>query len=205
MGFDYDLLFEKITSAVAGDGAPSVRMRSVIGECARQIPHPDWERLSCLDFDREIEETKHWFRTIISIQTEGRTGAGLWFGLFNPVYEGDQTTADMYLGISPGFDESSIEWAGEFEGLSAANYLRSQVLGTIYSAAYGSRFGLGNDAEYPLVLAYGGILAHTILANSAALELPPTLAGAAVGFDSGDFLFLGKFADSKFQSKVRAG
>jgi hypothetical protein len=57
---------------------------------------------------------------------------------------------------------------------------------------------LGNDAEYPVGLAYGAMAACAAL-QSARLTGPfAHLLGAAAGFDSGDLLFLGSFSEGWF-------
>ena len=72
----------------------------------------------------------------------------------------------------------------------------------IYRVAHDpSKDHLGNDAEYPLCLAYG-ILAVTGLARRVE---PPVLLGKAheraltVGFDSGDRFLLGTVRAASFQ------
>jgi hypothetical protein len=92
-----------------------------------------------------------------------------------------------------------LEWAGE------NSYLNSKILKSIYRLAYDRQDGLGNDAEYPLVLAYGA------MAVIEALQQPPlpfalrSLQGVSVGYDGGDFLFLGEFRDGHFVTDVMAG
>jgi hypothetical protein len=205
MSYDYSRLFEKIVVAVASDGTFTERMNLVIEECARQRPHADWADLSRIDFDSDSTTLNHWLQIAFAHSDNDGACSGLWFGLFNPASENGEATADLYVGVSPDFDDTSIEWAGDIAALELENYLDSTVLERIYSIAYTSPSGLGNDAEYPLALAYGGIAARSVLVNS---KLPPSLQklkGAAVGFDSGDLLFLGKFTASKFFSDVRVG
>ena len=98
-----------------------------------------------------------------------------------------------------------MEWACDIDRPESANYLGSSVLREIYEIAYASPSGLGNNAEYPLMLAYGGIVVHAILAKNSLPAALHGLKGAAVGFDSGDSIFLGEFVASKFISNVRAG
>ena len=87
---------------------------------------------------------------------------GLWFGLNNPVVKG-AVTADIYVGASESYASDSLDWAMEPAELSKPGYLRSKVLDAIYSLAYGRDGGLENDAEYPLVLAYGSMCAREAL------------------------------------------
>jgi hypothetical protein len=113
----------------------------------------------------------------------------------------------MYVGGSPNFDTADIDWASEIFPITEHNYLSSEVLHQIYARAY--REGadaLGNQAEYPLALAYGAIAAVQTLRSNAALAPGLTFArGAAVGFDSGDFLFLGAVEQGRFYQSIKAG
>lgn len=106
---------------------------------------------------------------------------------------------------SPSFDPESIEWACEAERNGQASYLDSRVLARIYRLAYGRPDGLGNDAEYPLVLTYGAIAVRAALESSPPLTALHWLQGAAVGYPDGDLLFLGDFVDGRFFARPRAG
>jgi hypothetical protein len=205
MTYKYDILFDKIIAAVASDGAIVDRMKIVIDECARQRPHDDWEKLSEIDFDADLPALDSWLQNAYATPADAMTRAGLWFGLFNPVNEAGQASADIYVGVAPEYDGSSIDWACDIEALEPGNYLGSRVLQKIYASAYDSRSGLANDAEYPLVLAYGGIMARSVLAKKSLPAGLHGIKGAVVGFDSGDSLFLGEFVASTFRSNVRAG
>jgi hypothetical protein len=113
------------------------------------------------------------------------TRKGLWFGLFNPTRHG-KTAADVYVGSAPEFGLDDIDWACRLDALLPANYLESSVLSEFYSIAYESAEGLVNDAEYPLVLAYGGMAARSVLTKGTLPTALRGLCGAAVGFDGGD-------------------
>jgi hypothetical protein len=139
---------------------------------------------------------------VTSEATEGQRYEGIWFGLNNPVRSG-ATTADVYIAAGPAFSSDSLDWAQELTLFPRDRYLLSPVLASIHAVAYSSKRALGNDAEYPLVLGYGAMLARAALELNA---LPPpmkTLEGAAVGFDSGDSLFLGSFSRGRFSTNVR--
>jgi hypothetical protein len=205
MAYDYNRLFEKIIAAIASDGTITKRMNLVIEECARQRPHADWIDLSRIDFDGDSKALNQWLQVAFAHANSKEIRSGLWFGIFNPANENGEATADLYVGVSPDFEETSNEWAGDIEERELANYLDSNVLARIYSIAYDAPSGLGNDAEYPLALAYAGMAAHSILSVNDMPAALQGLKGAAVGFDSGDLLFLGEFVASQFISNVRAG
>lgn len=179
-------------------------MLSIITECESQCPHPDWSLLKKIDFNQDVASLDTWLSKAFSEASQATNFKGLWFGLFNPIYD-EEPTADIYVAVKTEFDSEEIEWACEATSSPAARILHSKVLDAIYRIAYGKDCGLANDAEYPLVLAYGAMLAKAAL-EKAKFESPfDTLAGAAVGFDSGDSLFLGEFSGGKFVCNIRAG
>jgi hypothetical protein len=179
-------------------------MGRVIDECARQIPHRDWPRFRAIAFDDEVPALSAWLDRAFGAKWTKAASRGLWVGLIQ-VMRGEGVVADMYASAGPDFDGESIDWAGEVDTAGPASYLGSAVLATLYRLAYGSREGLGNDAEYPLALAYGAMATRAALEGGPLPEALSALRGAAVGYDDGDFLFLGEFADGKFNSRPRAG
>lgn len=204
MRFNFKILFKTIVEAVSSDGALSDRMCSVIDECAKQIPHPDWDQFRKLDFDSDRYKFNNWIENTFSTGEERPLRKGLWFGISNPVIEGIPT-ADVYVSAAPEFDKDSIDWASDVDYPETTNHLRSLILFEMYCIAYDSEQGLKNEAEYPLTLAYAAMVAKEVLATSKLSQLIPSLQGAACGFDSGDLLFIGKFVDGKFIPDVRAG
>ncbi len=204
MAYDYEKLFDAIVDAVRGDASPRERMLAVIKECEVQQPHPDWEAFKRIDYDQELDEAGGWLARALSEAKAGKEYRGLWFGLSNPVYD-DVPTADIYLAASPEYADGEIDWAAESTFYPDSGELHSRVLDQLYQMAYANEDGLGNDAEYPLVLAYGAIIARRALEGQALGGAFGSLAGAAVGFDDGDFLVLGQFRDGKFIANIQAG
>jgi hypothetical protein len=204
MSYDYARLFENLIASVTSGGEISVRMSSVISECARQKPHADWDRLKSIDFQADAKAIAGWLNSAFASTEVQRDYAGLWFGLFNPVRQG-KPSADAYVCAAPEFDRKSIEWTDNINKPHQGCYLSSQVLNEVYAIAYESKQGLKNDAEYPLVLAYGAMVAHDLLSRNILPEPLARLRGAAIGFDSGDFLVLGEFSKRGFVPNVEAG
>jgi hypothetical protein len=204
MAYNYVRLYEKIIGSVLGKGSISDRLYAVIEECEEQLPHPDWERMRKIDFNTDSQKIKNWLDAAFANSAPKTHREGLWFGLHNPVISG-KVSAGVYVSAAPEFDTKSIEWACGIEAPHNDGYLKSAVLCEIYSIAYESSNSLKNDAEYPLALAFGAIAAHDSLLEFALPLGLRGLRGAAVGFDSGDFLFLGKFIENKFIPSVRAG
>jgi hypothetical protein len=128
---------------------------------------------------------------------------GLWFGLFNPCPDGRTPVADIYVCGSDQFDANPDDnsWAVDPVWWPDARYANSAVLADIYRIAYRQNARveeqegcLGNDAEYPLVLGYGTFAVRELLGQvepSLVLGRSDSL-GVAVGFDSGDFVLVGR-------------
>lgn len=204
MTYDYSVLFAKIVASVAEGGSFTERMHRLISHCEEQVPHEDWERMRQIDYEADRQVLDHWLAASFAEADGSALFRGLWFGINNPVIR-DQPTADIYVCASTRFEPKSLDWAVASNFFPESRYLNSKVLTAVYRLAYPSKTSLGNDAEYPLGLAYGAMAAGAAL-ESARLVGPFThLLGAAAGFDAGDFLFLGTFADGKFCAMPEAG
>lgn len=203
MTYNYPVLFKNIIAAVSGADSFSQRMNALIAHCESQIPHQAWSSFRELDFEADYEGLKHWLPTACAEATRSTSFKGLWFGLNNPVID-NEPTADLYIAASPMFDRGSIDWAFSATFHPESGYLNSSVLTSIYRLAYCDNTSLGNDAEYPLVLAYGAMAARAALETTRFCGPFTHLSGTAVGFDSGDFLFLGPFVNGTFNANVEA-
>jgi hypothetical protein len=177
-------------------------MASLIARCEAARPHPDRARLPSLPYD-DPAPMLAWIRRPFRDQPPARPLRGLWFGLFNPCYDGRTPVADIYVCGSERFDPDPDEkdWAVGPDWWPEARSARSSVLADIFRIAYRlgagveeREEGLGNDAEYPLCLGYGAFVVRELLG-----QVEPSLIlgrsasiGVAVGFDSGDFVLAGE-------------
>lgn len=204
MAYDYSALFVSIGAAAAGEGSLTERMHTLIAHCERQVPHRDWSRMRQIDYEADRHVLGQWLTTFFAEAPPSASFKGLWFGLNNPVVD-DQPTADIYVSASTKYETGSLDWAVGPVFCPESGYLNSRVLAAVYDLAYSSDAGLGNDAEYPLALAYGAMVARQAL-ESVRLSGPfANLSGAAAGFDSGDFLVLGSFLEGRLRARVEAG
>jgi hypothetical protein len=204
VSYDFQALFAEISQQVSAPGPLGPRMARLIDWCEPRRPHPDWQRLRALDYDQDVPRLASWLASALRDAPASGQFQGLWFGLCNPVVDGE-ATADLYVVGSSQFDPADIEWAVDADYRPEAGDLGSAALAGVYRIAYASEDGLQNDAEYPLVLACGAMLARAAL-EAAPLAGPFGAArGAAVGFDSGDFFFLGPFSEGRLQLDLRAG
>ncbi len=175
-------------------------MLAVIAACEHGVAHKDWRKLRELPYD-DIAAMQAWIQRPFIKEPPKVSLAGLWFGLFNPIYKGE-VVADIYLSGSSRFsdNEEELDWAYGREYFPEARNAHSSILSSIYRIAYSGKRALGSDAEWPLCLAYGAFLVKWLLS-----EVDPRLilqksssVGVAVGFDSGDFILLGKLSRRTF-------
>jgi hypothetical protein len=199
VGYDYADLFDLIIATVLADAPFGERVESLIDYCSDQVPHPEWSDLRAVDYDGDLPRLDSWLCTALSEST--REVVGLWFGLNNPVVS-NKPTADLYVATSSGFSAGTVSWTQHVEFLPSGA-LNSEVLSAIYRVAYSDN-SLGNDAEYPLALAYGAMAARSAL-EALDLRSVPMLRGAAIGFDSGDLMFLGAVDGGRFRVEVTPG
>jgi hypothetical protein len=197
-------MYEWVVRELARRRPVAVSMSHLIDQCERVRPHPDWAHLRGLPY-AELSALITWIQEPFRKDSPQVPLKGLWFGLFNPCPDG-LTLADIYVCGSERFDPDSpsASWAVGPAWWPEGRYANSAVLADIYRIAYraGSRKAeqkgcLGNDAEYPLVLAYGAFAVRALLgAVKPQLLLGKAKSlGIAVGFDSGDFVLLGELTD----------
>lgn len=204
MSYDIQILFQSIMASVAAPGTIAQRMHKLIDECERQRPHSDWAHIRRIDFDADLPALTQWLAGAWREGALHEGHQGLWFGIVNPIVD-DEPVTDLYLASSPAYDDDDVEWNGGIDLRDGVSYLDSAVLADIHRVAYGAQGGLGNDAEYPLALAYGAMAACSALAQHTLAPELGALRGAAAGFDSGDALFIGVFDNLRFIRRVREG
>ena len=202
MGLKHSAIFAKIQELVASDNSVSACMGEIISICSRDVPHADWSRLSALDYDRDVASLASWIGGVFQRQPAPFPIQGLWFGLCNPTEDG-KVWADVYVGSVAQYaaddEELSWIWKGERHYPDDA-YAHSASLRSIYEISYAADGGLGNDAEWPLCLAFGAFAARSLLRGQSTRLVASTAPriGVAVGFDSGDMLKIGELTERGF-------
>ena len=195
MSIDLAKAYSWVVAEVGADIPAEESMLRLIEQCAKAADHPDWDEFRQIPFD-ELMGLSSWLDELLRNEPPGVCLRGLWFGIFNPIYRGEPV-ADMYICGSTNFndDPNDIEWAVEPEWWPANGYAGSEVLATIYRIAH-REGGLGNDAEYPLCLAFGALAVRDLLRKKATevFEVVGSV-GVGVGFDSGDFLLVGRVTE----------
>ncbi|QQR41796.1 hypothetical protein JKA73_21870 [Myxococcus xanthus] len=188
--YDYRKLFGEIERVVKSDLSVAEALLHIIHFCEAARPHPDWSALRALNVEGDLRQLQQWLETIMRTAPPPAPITGLWFGLFNPTVQG-RVTADIHL-IGAPYDATDPDWLFRQRWGKGTPVSGSTVLDSIYQLAYGHEGGLGNDAEYPLALAYAALAVRRL-----SQRMGPSLLGDAaqrvllVGFDSGDFLCIG--------------
>ncbi|MDP8908182.1 MAG: hypothetical protein M3N47_03500 [Chloroflexota bacterium] len=203
-------VWEETEAAVKSTTDVRDGLARIIGLCATSQPHSDWDRFRELDIESDLAHLERWMQGVLTSDPPGASITGLWFGLFNPIRDG-VPTADLYVAGSP-YNPDDEEWNIPLRWRPATGEARSSVLDGIYRIAYpdflahgGSTQAekeaydeamnslLGNEAEYPLCLAYAGLAVRWL-----ATQLEPELLLAdatervlVTGFDSGDYICIG--------------
>jgi hypothetical protein len=201
MELDLGLTHGWIVAELARCRPVAESMAALIDQCEAAHPHPDWARLRALPY-ADLSPLLEWIQKPFREEPPTAKIKGLWFGLFNPCPDGRTPVADIYVCGSERFDPDLLgDWAVGPEWWPDARYAESAVLAAIYRVAYrqGAREDeqkgcLGGGAEYPLVLGYGAFAVRELLG-----QVEPSLVlggsdslGVAVGFDSGDFVLVGR-------------
>lgn len=202
MGIDLAQMHDWIVAEFARRRPVADSMAALIEQCEEAKPHSDWAKMRVLPF-ADLMRLIKWVQEPFRHEPPTVPLRGLWFGLFNPCPDGRTPVADIYVCGSERFEPNHEDnsWAIAPDWWPEARYASSTVLADIYRIAYrqGSPVAeqkecLGNDAEYPLCLAYGAFAVREVLAgvDTSLILGESSSLGVAVGFDSGDFILLGE-------------
>ena len=197
MGLRHSIIFAKIQELVGTDRSVSACMGEVIAICSRDVPHPDWAPLAALEYDQDVASLASWIGNVFAREPPPFQIQGLWFGLCNPADDDGMVWADIYVGSVAQYsaDDQELGWLWSAERhYPDDGFANSASLRSIYEIAYAGDGGLGNDAEWPLCLAFGAFAARELL-RSQGTRLVASAApriGVVVGFDSGDMLKIGE-------------
>lgn len=202
MSLNHSAIFAKIQELVASDRAVSACMGEIVTICSRDVPHADWPRLSALDYDRDVASLTSWIAGVFERQPAPFPIQGLWIGLCNPSENG-KVWADMYVGsvVQYAADDEELSWLWKGERHYPEDaYAHSASLRSIYQIGYDGGGGLGNNAEWPLCLAFGAFAVRSLLRGKTTRLVASTAPriGVAVGFDSGDMLKVGELTNKGF-------
>lgn len=200
----FGVVWANLARYVVGTAPVSQVIAEVIDVCEAERAHPSWVRLRTLRWDEGQQVVARWVRDLMANQPPPPEARGLWFGISTPVDHG-QARSDLYFGATRDYepDDAELEWV--FSGFYyPGTHPHPACLAEMYRIAYDDPNGLGNDAEWPLALAFGCAAVARALR---ALPVPVTLAndslGVVCGFDGGDFIFLGELRADGFDAQPR--
>lgn len=191
-------------------------MRRLIAACERAEPHPDWARLAAVDYAADVPRLRVWFDRVLATDPPPIPLRGLFFDVHQPAYGRGlgKATADLHLVGTAEYDpdDDGLEWLGG-ERYDPPERARSAALHALYGIAYGThdwRRGprpgvLGNDAEYPLGMSFGLLVAREVLRGRTARDLPTDAArvGVVAGFGEGDIWPLGELTSRGLRLRFR--
>ena len=190
MSFNFGKIFEAIETNISIENANEF-MAIIIETCNEVEPDTAWGAYKNLDYENESNRLSSHMYSVLKGEPATFSEKGIWFGINNPVLENDETSAGIYFSVSSQYspEDEDADWACEAEHYPEKREFPSKLMNRIYAIAY-SESNLGNKAEYSLCLAYGVKLAQKSIRFYKAKN-PGVKLGAAVGFDSGDFINLG--------------
>lgn len=197
---DFSSAFEHIQRCVAADITIADAMGELISCCDRHRPHPDWARFRSLPLE-DCSEIRAWLLRSFVEDAPPETLRGLWFGLFNPIRNGEVVTV-MHVCGADDVDAHSAdcEWAVN-PTWHIAKPAESSVLAAIYGLAHRSG-GLGIDAEYALCLGYSVLAVKCAFQGDEIRKSLPARqpTSIVVGFDDGDFIVVGSATRTGFSA-----
>ncbi len=202
---DLRAAYQRVVDELAVNQPIDHAMNSLIDHCALDRPHESWSQFRSLPY-ADMSALSGWLDEVFKSEPPSHDIRGLWFGLFNPIYDGE-AVADMYISGSTRFepDDQSFDWACDPEWRPETGYAHSEILRAIYRIA-NDESGLGNDAEYPLCLGYAAFVVRRLLVpadKSLWTNRTGSQIGVAVGFDSGDAVLLGRCSGDSIQSLLK--
>lgn len=195
MDFDVDE-FSALLNRLIRERVPiRTGMDAVIEQGSRSLPHKDWDRIRAVAWEKEVALIAAWLIVTLVKEPAPFPIRGLWFGICNVTYGDDPMSMDLFLGAMAQWDpaDQDCQWVhGKQRHFPANGYLRSKVLAEVYAIA-NEDGGLGNDAEYPVCLAFAALAVMNMtqkvwMGRVLDIKVP---VGIAVGFDGGDVMRVG--------------
>ncbi|MDQ3985057.1 MAG: hypothetical protein M3280_00955 [Actinomycetota bacterium] len=185
---DVDLAtgFSIMQEEVKRDRRVGESMASVVGRLSGLLPSPQWERLSALDCEGEVQNRRGFLIELVETERPRFDVKGFWFGLMKPIREG-LTTLDTYVFGASNYDPDDPAWPETLDWEPRSPDLNSRVLEEVYGL--GHRSGSLAQGSDVVGLAYTCLLARELTRAYANHVGHPV--GACAGFDGGDWIHLG--------------
>lgn len=137
---DTSLMFAQSARMIADVAAHPAPLASGMGPwfdyCEKVAPEQEmlWKQLRKLDFETDAANLTTWLQEVLNQEPPPESINGLWFGLFNPVFDDGNASCQMYIGGASGFDplSNSNEWVCQLSWRPKGQYSTSQVLDELY-------------------------------------------------------------------------
>ena len=204
MNFDADEFLSLLNRLIRERVPMRTGMDAVIEQVSRTLPHKDWDRLRAIAWEKEVARIAACLVVTLVQDPAPFPIRGLWFGLCNVTYGDDPMSMDLFLGAMAECDpaDEGCQWIfGRERYFPPKGYLRSNVLAEVYAIA-NEEGGLGNDAEYPVCLAFAGLAVMNMTRQvwmERVLDMKVPV-GLAVGFDGGDVIRVGYWQNGELMT-----
>lgn len=186
---------DKVAAVVSSKVGIDEGMSLLIDYCAENEPWRGWNVLRKLEFASDQQKLKQWLDLLLTHEPPPHEIKAFWFGLFNPVING-QSTCGLYLAGTETFDrkDEDFEWACDPVWFPDGRYAESKILDDIYQRIKSAKDAV-SSYEYVLCFGYAGLVVSHLAAT---LPLNKWLGekssrALAIGFDSGGGMLLGSF------------
>lgn len=191
MEHDLSAWYGEVPKALGTHASMRGGMEALLDYCDKQYRWKGWAKIGELDFDSDVAELEKWLNGVFKKEPPPSSVKAFWFGIFNPVYDGE-TTCDTYIAGTSEFDadDESFEWACGPDYLPDGRYAHSKILHRIYQTVNGSPASA--MGEYILCLGYTAFAVRELAKRVDKIFWlgKSKQRGLAVGFDSGDGVLL---------------
>jgi hypothetical protein len=193
MEHDLGAWYGEVSKSLDAQASLADGMRALLAYCEKQYRWRGWGQIRDLDFDSDITKLEKWLNGVLKKEPPPSSVTAFWFGIFNPVYDGE-TSCDTYIAGASEFDpeDKSFEWACGPDYFPGDRYAHSRILNDIYQIVKGALSPASAMGEYILCLAYTAFAVKELTERvDKKLWLGKSKQrGLAVGFDSGDGVLL---------------
>jgi hypothetical protein len=201
MGYDIDDADKHLRKVVKSGVDIKGGLLALVEYCARSCPSDEWSSVLELDFEQGVVTLRQWLEGVLTAEPPGEEIVALWFGLFNPVLDGEDSCS-LYISGSTWFDPEDQDWPcwRDDSYIPQGRYAHSLLLHHIYRIVQQDEGDVPWIGECILCLGYAWLAIIELCKT-----IPPSLwLGSrdgrviAVGFDSGHVNLVGRINRSGF-------
>jgi hypothetical protein len=215
MSFNYDQFFNLLIEQLYRSSSNITEdMAVIISDCEQLLPHAGWQLLREIDYETDLQILKNeWLQRALIEKPSDFIIQGIWIGIVNYGTENDEYS-DMYFSAGTLCNDEKLDmnWTHQLQYFPKAGFANSSALRSIYKIAKdigdaesdsGNHYpstDFGHVAEYTCCLSYAAFAVKYIFqeVDSTLISNGGQSSCIAVGFDSGDALFLGRLTPDNF-------